>query len=317
MDFTPTEIDTYMRCGRKAVLSSKNGQHLTPMSSPLSLQTGTIVHRAHHLWLKDTENKHDLMHHTMTAAVRVQDKLIASYKEKVGTEPDDGEMWTLHESVEFCVSMARNYEFHYGGNKIPEGLVLIAPEQKVRVPIPGTKHHLKCRLDALLYDPKEKEAGILERKTYKQKPNFRAIRRTTQFGWYSWATSRLGLNKTGKPAFVVYDGLWRRNEPPRGKTIADLFARYRFTPNLKRIAEMEKFLPKIVQDMEFLYRHPELAIPSIPWLGCNDCAFNREGSELCDAITECSQPMIKYYLDNKFTLRTDDTDEDEEDGTSE
>ncbi len=309
MIFSNTEIDTVLRCQRKAVLSSKNGEHLTPLFSPLSLETGSIVHRAHHLWLQDTTNQRSLEDHTMDAACEAQEKAVARYVKTVGAEPEDIELATLYESIDFCRSMARNYELYYGaGNKLPAGWALIKPEQKIRIKIPGTQHYLEGRVDALIAD-ENGDVGLLERKTYKQRSDIKHLRRNQQFIRYSWLVAQLGFGSTWKPAFVLYDGLWRRHEPPKGKKLPDLFNRYKLQPTHDQLREFARYLPMIANQMAFMYRHTELAYPTIPWLGCNDCEFNKGQAELCDAITANNTSMISFFKDTKFTQRVDDADE--------
>lgn len=314
MIFSVTELGTHARCERKAVLTSANGRHLQSMFSPLSLQTGSIVHKAHHLWIKDTDNKQSLEQHTMDAAVMAQDVLIAGYLAKVGTEPSDDEMNTLYESVDFCKSMARNYEAYYGGRKLPDGYKMIAPEQNVRIKVKGTSHYLQGRLDAFILDLATGRPGVLERKTYNQRTKLETLKRNRQFIRYSWLQSQLPLGfNDDEPPFILYDGLWRRHVPPKGKKMEDLFTQHRFTPTKWQLAEETRFLPKKLNAMAFMYEHPELAEPHVPWLGCTDCDFAKKDKELCDAISANRQDMIKYFLDNKFTQRTDDVEDSEDD----
>lgn len=306
-----TEIGTFDRCERKATLTSKNGQHLTPLFTGLALQTGTIVHRAHHLWLNDANNEHDLEHYTMSAACEAQDQLVSNYRAGVGTDPSDDEMAKLLDSVEFCRSMAVNYQTMYKGRKIPDGYKLIAPEQKVQVPIPGTKHFLAGSLDAFLQDLSGGTVGVLERKTYSQRPKIEHLRRTPQFVRYSWQVEQLGVNRSNKPPFVLYDGLWRRHQTPKGRAFEDLFMRAVLQPTRAQLDEQTATLPRTANEMAFLYAHPHLARTHIPWRGCDDCDFmSKDDKEpgLCNAITAKRQDLIDYYVNQRFTKRTDDSD---------
>jgi hypothetical protein len=90
MIFTVTERGVFRRCRRQAVLTSKNGRHLGRLFPPLNLSVGTIVHRAHQLWL---ENPHKSMHDcAMDASVEASNGVRERYLKQVGAYPSDDEM---------------------------------------------------------------------------------------------------------------------------------------------------------------------------------------------------------------------------------
>jgi hypothetical protein len=134
--FTVTERGVFSRCRRQAVLTSKNGRHLGRLFPPLNLSVGTIVHRAHQLWL---ENPHKTMYAcAMDASIEASKGVRERYLKQVGTYPSDDEMATTHESIDLALTMCENYALKYG-TPLPPDYILIKAEQKIRVPVNGTE----------------------------------------------------------------------------------------------------------------------------------------------------------------------------------
>jgi hypothetical protein len=306
--FTPTEIMNFMRCRRRAWLTSKNGSHLAPIFSPLHLSTGTIVHRALQLWLVD--GSQSLYEHAVAASSEEQDKVRASYKKAVGTYPSDSELLTLHEAIDAALTMCEMYMLKYS-SPLPDDYRLFMPEQKIRVPIPGTPHHLEGKLDALIQHISTGRYDILEHKTYKNRPKLADLQYNFQFICYIWLVMQLNL--TDQIPYIAYDGMWRRGSIPRGKTLDDMFARYVLVRTPHELQEFEKFLARQTNDMAMTYINPALhAYPNRRWEGCWDCSGI---SKICDAMTRGED--TSSLIETQFVARTDDNDEESDDTSDE
>lgn len=300
MIFSPTEIGSFLRCRRKAWLTSKNGQHLTPIFSPLSLNTGTIVHRAHQLWIKGEYA--DLHTAGLTASVEEVDKVRNNYKLAVGTNPSDAELLTTHESCHMALAMLDNYAIKYA-TPLPPEYRFISAEQKIVVDVPGSPHKLQGKLDGLIQHIATGRYDVLERKTYNNRPKEADLQFNYQFLCYIYLIHRLGMNYGVLPC-VAYDGMWRRAEVPKGRRFDDLFARYIVTRAPHELAEFESFLPSLLDDMARAYATPTARYYNRRWEGCWDCGVSR----LCDSITRGED--YKTVVATGYTQRTDDTDDD-------
>lgn len=300
MRFSVTERGVYERCERRAVLSSKNAMHLTPLQTPISFATGSMLHRAHQLWINEPAIA--LSFHARTAANEAFDTFKANYKAVVGVTPSESELSTLYEATEFVVAMCDNYAVKYGTPLPPEYRFLSA-EQKISVQVPGTEHTLEGKLDALIQHVPTGRVDPLERKSYNQRPKENSLRYNDQFMAYRWLVSKLNLG-TVRP-HVLYDGMWRRNNPPRGRTFDDLFLRLDLECNQYELEEFERHLPRQLNEMAALYSHAaplEHARPHRPWMGCYDCNFEK----LCISITRNED--YKQLISSGYTQRTDDAE---------
>lgn len=337
MIFSVTERGTFRRCERQAVLTSKNGQHLTPLLTPLNLSVGSLMHAAFQFWLLDESRS--LVEHALDASVKLQAKVRERYKKQVGVYPKDSEMLETHEAIDFALAMCENYQLRWG-SPLPKGYKCLMPEQKLRIPVPGTEHKcrecnslpavdddaveckqcfilepgvslhiLEGRLDALL----QHESGrvdILEHKTYGKRPDEWSLKTTDQFLAYEWMVKQLGVNH-GVPAQIAYDGIWRRMKVPRGRKFEDMFFRVLISRTEAELDEFSWMLPLELNAMAALYAAPEKARINRPWNGCWDCKMDgRRGvGSLCAAMSrnEDTAGIIKSF----FTTRDDDLDEDD------
>lgn len=277
---------------------SRNALGLTPMFGPLHLSVGTIFHRSTQLWLE--QPKIDLSHHALTAACEMQDLTIANYTKQVGVAPSSIELLTLHEAVDIALSMAANYYTKYKVPLPPE-YTLVSAEQKIAVPIPGTPHRLTGRLDALLKH-RSGRFDIRECKTYKSRPNVVGLKSNFQFLAYMWLVLQLGL--TDKMPCVAYDGIWRRAEPPKGRTFDDLFLRVIITRSQAELDEFGAFLPQLANEMFYLYTHANTAFPHRRWQGCFDCHYE----DLCTAQSRGETDNFNAIVASSYTTRPVETD---------
>lgn len=329
MRFSVTERGTYERCERKAVLSSKNGMHLTPLQTPISFATGSMLHRAHQLWI--TEPATSLAFHALTAANEAISQFKTNYKAVVGVTPSESELSTLYEATEFVTAMCDNYAVKYG-TPLPSEYKFLSAEQKISIQVDcgpclrctgfgvirtgfGTTdnckacdatgryfHTLEGKLDGLVQHVATGRVDVLERKSYNQRPKENSLRYNDQFMAYRWLVAQLHLSPI-RP-HVLYDGMWRRNNPPRGRTFDDLFLRVDLECNQDELDEFECYLPRQLNEMAALYSHPEPlshARPHRPWMGCGDCkAFEK----LCISITRGED--YGSLINSSYTQRTDD-----------
>ena len=302
MNFSVTEIQSYERCRRQAIYQSRNAMSLTPMFSPLHLSVGTIFHRATQLWLEQPDV--DLNHHALTAACEIQEATIASYTKNVGVAPSQIELLTLTDSIDVALSMAANYHLKYKVPLPPE-YTLVAAEQKIAVPIPGTPHHLTGRLDGLIRHHSGR-LDVLERKTYKSRPNILGLQTNFQFLAYMWLLQQLNL--TDKTPCICYDGAWRRAETPKGKSFDDLFLRVIITRSQYELDEFARFLPQIATEMYALYTNPDSAFPNRRWQGCYDCNYE----DLCRATSRGETNNFNALLASSYTTRPIELEDEEE-----
>jgi hypothetical protein len=329
--FTVTERGVFRRCRRQAVLTSKNGRHLGRLFPPLNLSVGTIVHRAHQLWL---ENPHKTMYAcAMDASIEASKGVRERYLKQVGAYPSDDEMGVTHEAIDFALTMCENYALKYH-TPLPPDYTLIKAEQKIRVPVPGTEytcpdcegrgyipytttatacptcgtegvllHYLEGKVDGLIQHSSGR-VDVLEHKTYGNRPKQEDLQSNDQFIAYLWLVGQLSFNPH-LDSCVAYDGMWRRKAAPRGRTFDDLFARYTLTRSPAELEEFERFLPLELNDMAAQYARPDDAYINRQWQGCWDCGVR----DLCTAMSRGEQSQIDLLLQTQFTERHDDTEE--------
>jgi hypothetical protein len=340
--FTVTERGVFRRCRRQAVLTSKNGRHLGRLFPPLNLSVGTIVHRAHQLWLENpSRSMHDC---AMDASVEASNGVRERYLKQVGAYPSDDEMATTHEAIDFALTMCENYALKYS-TPLPPDYTLIKAEQKIRVPVPGTEHpcpkcrggtqvryvggfalnecggcmedhpgtqvhYLEGKVDGLIQHSSGR-IDVLEHKTYGNRPKQEDLQSNDQFIAYLWLVGQLGFNPH-LDSCVAYDGMWRRKAVPRGRTFDELFARYTLTRSPAELEEFERFLPLELNDMAAQYARPDDAYINRQWQGCWDCTFaddiktGRIG--LCTAMSRGETDHVALILQTQFTERHDDTE---------
>lgn len=338
MNFSVTERQSFRRCRRKAVLSSKNGQHLGPMFPPLNLSVGTIVHKAHQLWLERPSIS--MSDHALDASAWAIGQISINYTKQVGCPPSDTEMLVTHEAVDMALKMCENYAIKWG-TPLPPEYKLLSAEQKIRVPVSGTEHpcpkcggvgeysymhanvacfecigsgsqvhYLEGRLDGLIQHSSGR-IDVLEHKTYGSRPRTNDLQTNDQFLAYLWLVKQLGFNPS-LDSCIAYDGMWRRDRVPRGRTFDDLFTRYTLTRTPAELEEFEHFLPLELNDMAALYAAPETAYINRPWQGCWDCSFfdGKNGEPgLCTAMSRNETGLVEHLTKTKFVTRTDDTEE--------
>lgn len=138
------------------------------------------------------------------------------------------------------------------------------------------RHHLTATLDGLLQDVKDR-FYVLEHKTYENRPDPISLYMNDQFTGYCWVVRELNV---GRVVGVAYDGMWKRDKPPkymqkekRPGTLDDLFIRKIIEKHNEELDEWGSNLAKTINDMA----NDPAIYPNVPWQGCSDCSFR----EIC------------------------------------
>jgi hypothetical protein len=295
MIFSVTEILGYLRCNRQYDLTSFNRKALGPIAGPLALQTGTIWHQSMEELVKDESVS--LTEIIADKAAKEMTRVRETYRERIGVYPDPVELVNITEALEILVYMGRNYQHHWG-SAIPKGFELIKAEQTIVVDIPGTENQLELTLDALAQQTHTKRLHLIERKTYGSRPRLQELQKNMQFLMYLWGLKQAGLGEVGG---ILYDGAWKRAEPPRGSKMEDLFLRTTLTRSPFEIDNVAGFLALTTTRMA---AEPDLGdllhpIYNIPFMGCFDCtmepvctAYNR-GEDYNFVLNSRYAPRIK------------------------
>jgi hypothetical protein len=191
--------------------------------------------------------------------------------------------------------MCKNYQEMWS-SPLPAGFSLIQPETQFEIPIPETVHILTNRFDAIIKKDDTGDLYILDHKTYDQRPGMQKLQMDDQFLCYTWALQQANI---GHVAGVAYDGLWRRSQPPRGRTFDDLFMRVLIS---RPQYEVDGFLHQLQEELKIM----ELVVernyygPTRRWEGCWDCNFN----ELC-AMQSRGEDWQHYIQQNYVRVEKD------------
>ena len=287
MNISVTERQSFKRCRRAWDYSSTNRQRLESIIPKPALGLGTLIHRTHAKWIICPECDPDQIF-IDDAALEIE-RIKNRYKKRVGAMPNDEEMRDTIDSVVLGRAMLRNYKSYYG-SPVPADMKAFANEQTLNVPVPGTNHRLVARMDTILQDNKG-NLWIRDLKTYTHKQSDQDLQMNDQFLAYQWMLDSLGM---GRVAGVLYDGMYKRAEPVRGKGLEDLFHRIRISRNSEELEEFGKFLQHEISDMvnnPILYTNRR-------WEGCTrDCQFLK----LC--IAESRDEDVDYIREHFYTSR--------------
>ena len=202
-----------------------------------------------------------------------------------------------------------NYWGEFGS--LPKGYSLIQNEQELIIPVPGTwhcdlqrvepngrpvyfcesyrcyneacgcghcsLHNLQGQLDALLLSTGN-QLTVLERKTYSRPPTIEALQQSDQILAYIWIMTRLVWQSSldwqalgGEIGGAVYDGMYKRDMPVRGKDASSLFIRLEM---IRPEYEINRFTGQLASELLEM-GDPLVAIYNArrDWEGCWDCDF--------------------------------------------
>jgi len=143
-----TEIETWKRCRRQWALGSYNQQSLQRLNPKPALDFGGLWHKGAETWTRDWyqgKTKRTFKDHILRAANKEFERIRAIYLQQVGVPMDDAEFDPLYQVLATGLTMADNYQLHWG-SPLPDSVELVEAEQKILTPIPGTRHcacHLK------------------------------------------------------------------------------------------------------------------------------------------------------------------------------
>lgn len=335
--FSVTDRGTFRRCRRMWDYSSNARQNLTRIgagSEPLEL--GGLIHRALAEWVVHPKEKLQTLFYQETN--KRLDEIRQSYLESVGASISEEELAPIYEVVTLGAAMMQNYQEHWG-SPIPDNMQFASAEQSVEVPVPGTEHpcpdcfgtglvkklnnnpenhsllvnkcfkcdglgvsfhYLSATLDGMLQD-KRGRLYVLEHKTYGNRPKMIDLTMMDQFTGYAWILCKLNI---GPVAGVAYDGMWKREVPPRPvrkglplATLSDLFIRVVLPKNEETILEWGEQLTKEINEMA---NDPEI-YPNVPWMGCGDCSFR----DVCNMQLRGEDPshLIKTSFIQRQVIR--------------
>lgn len=280
---------------------------------------------AHYTYVDD--NAYSLSDEYMRVCARMVSEAQAAYRARNGAEMGDAELGPFMDVVLLGRAMMNNYQEHHR-SPLPPGFTLVAPEQDIVLDIPNTEHteewvwdeyegltggmklvrydtprfhQVGGRLDAIIKD----EQGWLyapDHKTYSSRSKEEVLRYNDQFTGYTYMLGRLNL---GKVAGVAYDGMWKREKPPKGSTLPDLFTRLLIKPSPHELKEFEQHLAWEAMEMA---SNPHIT-KDRRWDGsCQwGCAFD----QLCLATMRGED--TKYVLNTAYQKRPRTTLVDERD----
>jgi hypothetical protein len=339
--FSVTDRQTFRRCRRKWDYSSNARRNLTGIGAgPEELELGGLVHRALADWIHQyTNDSEEAMQENMLASLFIKNasdrkrEIEESYENRTGLKLAEGQLHSLLNVVQLGIDIMSNYQA-YHKSPIPEHMSFASPEQEVVVPVPGTEHvctrcagkgikqktdvgpgvgcsncsglgklyhYLSATLDGLLQD-KHGRLFVLEHKTYSNRPRIQDLHMNDQFTGYCWVVQQLGI---GTVAGVAYDGMWKRNEPPkymqkekRPGRMEDLFIR-KVLP--KGEAELNEWGRNLAKEINEMGSTPEI-YPNVPWQGCSDCNFQ----EVCMMQMKGEDParlLAQYFIPREPIVR--------------
>jgi hypothetical protein len=266
MNITVTERGIFKRCRRQWDYNSFNRQGLARIISKGALATGRLVHQALANWLLHPEQ--DLVGIYMGMAGDELANVKVHYQKQVGAEISDAELGGVYDAILVGHTVMENYQKFYH-KPLPDGYTLVAPEQQLRAPIPGTEHFLEGKLDAII-----KHANgllfVLEHKTFSMMPKETDLQMNDQFLAYTWLLKQFAQG--ARIGGLVYDGVSKKASAKGG--LADLFLRLTLLRPPEELEEFEQNLTHEVLDMVSAYPYQNRS-----WQGCWDCDYN----DLCTA----------------------------------
>lgn len=332
--FSCTEMGSFKACRRQWAHQSLNGLGLTPWMPNKNLLLGTLIHavladwsvawaegdrslafpldrfqkyweraeadiKSHYLAkiyaIKAADADRDLTDEERDAVVAVANRLNPDFVPLMSGE----EFATLYTEPVYDLGwgMLKNY-IQFWGEPYPQTFNLVQTEQTITVPVPHTRHRLEGTFDMLLVDQKGRFI-VPDHKTFERRPTEQDLQQNDQFLRYQWLAQKALRRASGAAAEVIgtmYNGLWKRPSPPRGRTFDELFYRELILHDEEEIEEIEHFLPHEVREMERVRRDPNLQFPNRAWSTCPGCSIQ----DLCLTLSR-GEDASEFYKD--FTHR--------------
>lgn len=328
------EGEVWKRCRRQWYLTAESGEGLEPVHKSPALQLGGLVQ----LTLSEWTEKPDIDPMTYFFEESNKAILVVKehYENNVGAPISDVELGPLYDTINLGAAMIENYIKHYD-TPTPKEYNVIQTEQRMLVSIPNTEHwecnechtvfyeyqgapnmklacanclhdkylsdtvtwqphYLRATIDTLLQSKKTGRLCPVERKTYERRPEFKMLQHNDQMLAYWWAVDQLYPGQVGG---MLYDGLWKRAQPPRGKTFNDLFYRDIFIRPPQEIEEYGIHLVQLIDDMVYAQQKGNMFI-NRKWDGCWDCGVEK----VCAAISrgeDVDYVKAQYYKKRDFS----------------
>lgn len=156
-------------------------------------------------------------------------------------------------------------------------------------------HKLQGQLDALIMSSGG-QFFVLERKTFARSPRIEAIQQSDQMLAYIWLLTQVAphLHITAHDiGGAVYDGMYKRAVPVKGKLLDSLFTRCEIIRPDYEISNFNTMLASELNEMG----HKDLVLYNNrrDWEGCWDCSFE----EVCTAKArgeDYESILAKYYV---------------------
>lgn len=310
--------------------------NLEPVLKAPALVLGTLIHKVLPDWAAGADAHDAFISYSAEEIV----KITTHYSEVVGCKPNADEMKGITDAIALGDKMITRYIDYYK-TPFPNGLRLVASEQTLTVDVPGTEHcigqckgcvtgfcivgqnclessetccldcvelhKLEATLDGVLAD-EFNNLYILEHKTFDRHPTDVDLANNDQFLAYMWALKQsaasMGLPEDVQVRGVAYNGLWKRAEVPKGKTLDDMFVRKLLLRNGAELDEFGTYLAVELNDMARLKALADTGDTSqlyknVPPLGgCWDCGAFRN---LCSAQSRGQD--LTYMIQSSYTHR--------------
>jgi len=297
---TVTELLTYKRC--RLQWSFVYRDKLAPRSEAPYFYTGRVVHKTLELWQDPAQDIEVVF--AGVVAEQLED-VKQRYRDNFGCEMSPVEVDEIMERSHMSYCMVRNYVKRWG-TPLPKGFRMIQPEQTFLVAIPGVDNVLlEGTLDALAEEIATGKLFVVEHKTYSARPQLHHLENAEQFVAYGWIISQAFPER--EIGGVLYDGLWKREEPPKGRKFEDLFCRERI---LKKPGELMAFERNLTAVAREIANDPAI-YPTRIWQGCYD---DKDFDRLCEAMHRAPED-VDYIREEYYVTRPArwfDEEEDEE-----
>lgn len=296
--FHVTEIRTFLRCRRRWDYSSPNRQNLTRLVDQPALTLGTLLHVAHDAWRQQYADyatngeSYDVPLEVLFEenAALARENIALTYREQVGFKISDIELADFDKNVKLGIAMCQNYAARYP-QPFPKGLTFVAGEQTIVVDIPNRPYKIAGRLDAIVRGPSGR-LWVWDLKSFDKHPDDQDLDADEQFLSYLMLAQLAYPNDT--VAGVVYDGVWKRPAPPKGRDFADLFYRREIYRNK---ASQQEWLANVEHILDDMSDDPSI-YPARDWT-CGMCGFR----EICLAQTNGED--VSYLRKHLYRLRTE------------
>lgn len=284
MIITVTEIGVFKRCRR--MWDYQYVQHLVPVQEAPYFRIGRLTHRVLAEW---TEHQDRDLERIWAEILADEIQFFGQrYFEIVGANPSEAELDDVFAEALLPHKMVLNYKKHWH-QPLPDGFKLIQSEQTCMVDMPEIGISLEGTLDGLVLDEKTGRLFVLERKTYEARPRIDTLENNEQFTGYSWIMSKLFPDY--EIGGVLYDGLWKRETPPRNKDLDDLFFRQIIMKSQEELDNWEQQFKAVASDMS---SKPKI-YPNRVWQGCWD---DKTYERLCTAQSKGDD--FEYIRDTDY-----------------